>query len=213
MANAYSWIIFKNKAITGAQMKQCQSFIQFKSKIVSNERANRNFYDTLILFSAKVLKDAFDPSELMKLEEEINRLYRSNAFNITERKIHLENQKKAYPQLAEVNVYTEVHDDREKRILLRQKVPKDWRKAKFQRNKSEIRPFYQKLSAHSALQSRSPMVSLIFPSLKDKIKLFQDESKKKESVRAQTTAYVKRADLEKIVESETRKRQTNNWNF
>ena len=91
MANAYSWIIFKNKAITQGQMKQCQSFIQFKSKIVSNERANRNFYDTLILFSAKVLKDAFDPSELMKLEEEINRLYRSNAFNITERKIHLEN--------------------------------------------------------------------------------------------------------------------------
>lgn len=89
-----------------------------------------------------MLKDAFDPSELMKLEEEINRLYRSNAFNITERKIHLENQKKQYPQLAEVNVYTEVHDDREKRILLRQKVPKDWRKAKFQRNKSEIRPFY-----------------------------------------------------------------------
>lgn len=50
------------------------------------------------------------------------------------------------------------------------------------------------------------MVSLIFPSLKDKIKLFQDESKKKENVRAQTTAYVKRGDLEKIVESETRKR-------
>ena len=43
-----------------------------------------------MLFSAKVLKDAFDPSELMKLEEEINRLYRSNAFNITERKIHME---------------------------------------------------------------------------------------------------------------------------
>ena len=57
------------------------------------------------------------------------------------------------------------------------------------------------------------MVSLIFPSLKDKIKLFQDESKKKENTRAQTTAYVKRGDLEKIVESETRKRNTNNWNF
>ena len=57
------------------------------------------------------------------------------------------------------------------------------------------------------------MVSLIFPSLKDKIKLFQDESKKKENTRAQTTAYVKRSDLEKIVETETRKRNKNNWNF
>lgn len=89
-----------------------------------------------------MLKDAFDPSDLMKLEEEINRLYRSNAFNITERKIHLENQKKTYPQLAEVNVHLEDHDSREKRILMRQKVPKEWRKVKFQRNKSEIRPFY-----------------------------------------------------------------------
>lgn len=180
MANSYSRIIFKNKSISQHQMDQCSSFIQFKSKIVSNERADRNFYDTLMLFSAKVLKDAFDPSELMKLEEEINRLYRSNAFNITERKIHMEQQKKLYPQLAEVNYNNESPEERQKRILLRQKVPKEWRKIKFQRNKSEIRPFYSKLSAHSALQSRSPMVSLIFPSLKDKIKLFQDESKKKE---------------------------------
>ena len=58
------------------------------------------------------------------------------------------------------------------------------------------------------------MVSLIFPSLKDKIKLFQDESKKKEAQRAQSTAFVKRSDLENIVETETRKRNTNNdWNF
>ena len=154
-------------------MDQCSSFIQFKSKIVANERADRNFYDTLMLFSAKVLKDAFDPSELMKLEEEINRLYRSNAFNITERKIHMEHQKKLYPQLAEVpNAKSENDEERQKRILLRQKVPKEARKIKVQRNKCEIRPFYSKMSAYSALQSRSPMVSLIFPSLKDKIKLF-----------------------------------------
>ena len=74
--------------------------------------------------------------------------------------------------MAEVNVLNEGDGERQKRILLRQKVPKEWRKVKFQRNKSEIRPFYSKLSAHSALASRSPMVSLIFPSLKDKIKLF-----------------------------------------
>ena len=132
MANAYSWIIFKNKSISQKQMDQCSSFIQFKSKIVANERADRNFYDTLMLFSAKVLKDAFDPSELMKLEEEINRLYRSNAFNITERKIHMEQQKKLYPQLAEVpNAKLENDEERQKRILLRQKVPKEARKIKF----------------------------------------------------------------------------------
>ena len=70
------------------------------------------------------------------------------------------------------NAKSENDEERQKRILLRQKVPKEARKIKFQRNKSEIRPFYSKMSAYSALQSRSPMVSLIFPSLKDKIKLF-----------------------------------------
>jgi len=82
-------------------MKECSSFISFKSKIMANGNADQNFYDTLVIFSSKVLAEAFDPSELMKLEEEINRLYRSNAFNVTERKIHGEKMMKAFPQLRE----------------------------------------------------------------------------------------------------------------
>ena len=61
--------------------------MQFKSKISGNRRNDESFYEGLMLFSAECLRDAFDSSDLMKLEEEINRLFRSNAFNITERKI------------------------------------------------------------------------------------------------------------------------------
>lgn len=50
------------------------------------------------------------------------------------------------------------------------------------------------------------MVSLIFPSLKDKIKMFEEESKKKESVRAASSVYVRRRELERMVETETKKR-------
>ena len=58
------------------------------------------------------------------------------------------------------------------------------------------------------------MVSLIFPSLKDKIKIFQDESKKKADSRANSSTFVKRQDLEKIVEQETRKRNpADYWNI
>ena len=57
------------------------------------------------------------------------------------------------------------------------------------------------------------MVSLIFPSLKDKIKMFEDESKKKEQARAATSVYVKRRELEKMVETETRKRNARHWNI
>jgi len=88
MANAYSWVIFKNASLSEKAFKANKSFIQFKSKIEANKRPDINFFETLTIFSAKVLKDAFDSSELMKLEEEINRLFRTNAFNITERKLH-----------------------------------------------------------------------------------------------------------------------------
>lgn len=61
--------------------------MQFKTKIRANERADEAFYEGLMLFSALCLRDAFDSTDLLKLEEEVNRLFRSNAFNITERKI------------------------------------------------------------------------------------------------------------------------------
>ena len=57
------------------------------------------------------------------------------------------------------------------------------------------------------------MVSLIFPSLKDKIRTFEQESKKKEAARAATSVYVRRRELEKMVETETRKRNANHWNI
>ena len=106
MANAYSWIIFLKASLSKSAFKKNKSFIQFKSKIESNKRPNINFYETLTIFSAKVLKDAFDSSELMKLEEEINRLFRTNAFNITERKLHKDALERQYPQLKDIMMPT-----------------------------------------------------------------------------------------------------------
>ena len=82
------------------------------------------------------------------------------------------------------------------------------------RTKSEIRPLYNRLTPHGAVLCRSPMVSLIFPSLKDKIKIFQDESKKQKEQRANSSAHVRRNELDMIVEEESRKRNPNNyWNL
>ena len=51
---------------------------------------------------------------------------------------------------------------------------------------------------------------MIFPSLKDKMKIFQDESSKRESANKEPGAgqgtFVKRAELEKIVEIETKRK-------
>lgn len=56
----------------------------------------------MLLFSVKCLRDAFEVSDLPKLEEEVSRLFRSNAFNITERRLIREQRTKKYPQLKDV---------------------------------------------------------------------------------------------------------------
>jgi hypothetical protein len=51
----------------------------------------------MMIFAAKVLQNAFDKTDIPKLEEEINRLFRSNAFNISQRIQFDESRKKKYP--------------------------------------------------------------------------------------------------------------------
>lgn len=102
MANAYSWIVFSKKSISDKAMSQCSSFMQFKSKILANQKADQFFYESMLLFSVKCLKDAFEVSDLPKLEEEVSRLFRSNAFNITERRLAMEDRVKQYPQLKDL---------------------------------------------------------------------------------------------------------------
>jgi hypothetical protein len=45
------------------------------------------------------LKDAFPADDLKKLEEEVARLFRSNAFNMSERNFLREEREKAHPQV------------------------------------------------------------------------------------------------------------------
>lgn len=99
MANAYSWIVFYKKSISDKAAGQCHSFMQFKSKILANQKTDQFFYESILLVSVKALKDAFDVADLPKLEEEVSRLFRSNAFNMTERRLHEEERIKQYPQL------------------------------------------------------------------------------------------------------------------
>lgn len=99
MANAYSWIVFSKKSISDRAMSQCSSFMQFKSKILANQKQDENFYESMLLFSVKCLREAFEVSDLPKLEEEVARLFRSNAFNITERRLLHEERVAKHPIL------------------------------------------------------------------------------------------------------------------
>ena len=79
-----------------------------------------------MIFSAKVLQTAFDKADIPKLEEEINRLFRSNAFNLSTRVQWDEARKKKYPQLKEA-APNEANDPKQilKRMEMRFKVPKE----------------------------------------------------------------------------------------
>ena len=46
-----------------------------KNKNVSNDKSEKTFFETFIIFSAKVLQGAFEKSEIPRLEEEMNRLF------------------------------------------------------------------------------------------------------------------------------------------
>ena len=64
-------------------MGKTHSYMEFKSRILANQKADGLFYETLMHFSGKVLQTAFpDKNDVPKLEEEISRLFRSNAFNL-----------------------------------------------------------------------------------------------------------------------------------
>ena len=163
----------------------------------------------MMIFSAKVLQQAFRREDIPKLEEEINRLFRSNAFNISQRVQFDEKRKKEFPQLRDPTA-KEQPAELIKRMEMRFKVPKVKNRQSYIKAKTEIRPLFNRLTPHGAVNSRSPLVSMIFPSHKDKKNMYNEESKKDtEMAKPQTAgnfASVKRGDLEKIIEQETKKR-------
>ena len=91
---------------------------------------------------------------------------------------------------------------------MRFKVPKESNRQSYLRAKTEIRPLFNRLTPHGAVNARSPLVSMIFPSMKDKKTTFNDESAQSqgEQPAGGNAQFVKRTELEKIVELETKRR-------
>jgi hypothetical protein len=100
MSDKYARIVYLNKSIGILGMvpdTNCASFMQFKSQILSNEKKNKNFYENMMLFTGKVLSNAFEKNEVPKLEDEICRLFRSSAFNTAQRNQNEETRKRKFP--------------------------------------------------------------------------------------------------------------------
>ena len=55
MADKYSWIVFTHTSIGSTGMGNTHSYMEFKSRILANQKADGLFYETLMHFSGKVL--------------------------------------------------------------------------------------------------------------------------------------------------------------
>ena len=71
----------------------------FKSRIESVEKSDREFYEMVISFSVKCLEFAFEKQDSLKLTDEVNRLFRTNAFNMANRQAFEKNREQRFPSL------------------------------------------------------------------------------------------------------------------
>ena len=86
MSQKYSQLIFQFRTISDQEMESCHSALQFKTQIMLNQKTEKNFFESLYYVASNVLKQAFPKEEYYRLDEEICRLFRSNAFNTSMRK-------------------------------------------------------------------------------------------------------------------------------
>jgi protein phosphatase 1 regulatory subunit 36 len=211
MALKYSYIIFQRKSEAAQPGLSLTEYMKAKIQAVGNQKADKNFYETMILFTARVLQPAFDKTDIQKLEVELNRLFRTNAFNISERTQTEERRFKKYPQLKPPQ---KKEDTKEliTRYAMKSRVPNENYRQSYIKHKTEIRPLFYKLTPHGATNSRSPLVSLLFPSMKDKIRVFEEESKKRNESKGNRSMMVKPAELDKIIEEESKKKKRKGLN-
>ena len=137
---------------------------------------DQNFFETVIYFIARVLQPAFEKTKVVELEEEINRLFRGTAFNLSERKHKQDEKKKTFPEL-KVSQRKDP-DTVINSIIMRQKH-KNLKIESYGKKDSFLRPAYVKLTPYRAINSRSPLISMILPSPRDRILTFEMHRKKK----------------------------------
>lgn len=146
-----------------------------KQRFLVNKLDDQSFFETVIYFLMKVIQPAFKKEQLVVLDEELNRLFRSTAFNMAQRKIAEDEKFKKFPQLKKP--YSRRDPDTViKNIMLRSCYYKEQGKAAS--IDSIIRPAYVKISPYKAITSRSPLISLLLPSPRDKIRAFEESRKR-----------------------------------
>ena len=132
----------------------------FKSRIQSNKSNDEEFYETMLSFASRVLLGAFEKEDASKIEKEVNRLFRSNAYNVKARQRAEEERLEKYKALQEVPTVSDVNepitkrmkhtDDLIARMMAKYSVPKVSDRQAYRNSSTEMRPLCSRLTALGA---------------------------------------------------------------
>lgn len=150
-------------------LKYGKVLLKYKTLVSSLE--DQNFFETVIYFTVRVVKTNFNTDQSKLLDEELNRLFRSTAFNIAHRKNVEADKLSRFPQFKS-------SPKRDSESVINGIILRNWanRENSNYYHPVEIvkRPAFSKISPFKAISSRSPLISMILPSPKDKIREVED---------------------------------------
>ncbi|KAM3131256.1 hypothetical protein pb186bvf_016574 [Paramecium bursaria] len=179
-----------NEKLKAVTEKYCTIIQNYTSNIFTYR--DQNFFETLIYFIAQVLKKMFDGHKDFKfIEEEINRIFRTNCFNIIKRRHFEEDRSKGrgpkdkslhhqkteiLEKLGKVCRNTkefEQHDEERRKLIDRlyriSLHRQNNTKFEMMKEKSEIKPYFIKQTPCASINSRSPIIAMVFPSAMERL--------------------------------------------
>jgi hypothetical protein len=154
----------------GRAVAQQYGQLLLRKKGLVNSIEDQSFFETVIFFTIRVVKTAFNNEHSKCLDDELNRLFRSTAFNIALRKNTEVEKMRRSPQLkltAKRDADSVING-----ILMRNCGIKSEIKNYSLDNIS--RPAFYKITPYKAISSRSPLISMLLPSSKDRIREFEE---------------------------------------
>ncbi|CAD8166133.1 unnamed protein product [Paramecium pentaurelia] len=159
---------------------------------------DQKFFETLIYFITQVLKEVFDKSDYKYIEEEINRIFRTNPFNLLKRKhINEKIEQKHYGARDYKVIKHDFNPDDDlskneliQRILTRRGMPKSIDR-EMMVEKSNLKPFFIKSTRCAAINARSPLIAIMLPSVKERLFQMENERKQMASKFTQKQKHVK----------------------
>ena len=86
MGDNYGKTLFAYRSVgPPSEEKKCKSFLTYKSAIYKNHKNDNDFYSSLVKLLTNTLLECFERNEWPLVEKEIERLFRTNVFNSSER--------------------------------------------------------------------------------------------------------------------------------